>query len=144
MKALVSLIAFLSVGTTRVLAVPVVPNFQSGSTSSTTTSTQKTVELIETWEYQTGFEYSLGGTNLSVTGKLTPDIVTVGTHSVNGVTTTHYGANLNTLPTATMHTQGASTNLLNSYHGPGLKNFTRISRDITTESITETMSTFTQ
>ena len=69
MKAFALLIAFLNVGTARVLAVPVVPNFQSGSTSSTTTSTQKTVELIETWEYQTGFEYSLGGTNLSVTGK---------------------------------------------------------------------------
>ena len=144
MKAFVLLIAFLGVGTTKTLAVPVVPNFQSGATNSTTTSTQKTTELIETWDYQTGFEYTLGGTNLNVEGNIIPDIQTVGTHAVNGVTTTHYGIDLNSVPNVTLHTLGASTNLLISYHGPGLKSFQRISRDITTESITETMSTFTQ
>ena len=144
MKAFILLIVFASIDTIEAFAVPVVPNFQSGSTTSTTTSTQKTVELIETWDYQTGFEYSLGGTNLHIDGNIAPEVEAVGTHSVNGVTTTHYGANLNTLPNVTLEVQGASTNLLNSYHGPGLKSFTRISRDITTESITETMSTFTQ
>ena len=64
--------------------------------------------------------------------------------ALDGVTTTHHGIDLNSKPTVTMQTQGAATNLIESYHGPGLKSFTRINRDIITESVTETMSTFTQ
>ena len=125
-------------------AVPVIPGFNSGSTTSRTESKQNTTELIESWSYSTGYEYSLGGTNLSIQGDLLPSTVTTGTHVVDGVTTTHHGIDLNSKPTVTMQTQGAATNLIESYHGPGLKSFTRISRDILTESVTETMSTFTQ
>ena len=125
-------------------AVPVIPGFNSGSTTARTESKQNTTELIESWSYSTGFEYSVGGTNLNIQGDMLPKTVTTGTHVVDGITTTHHGIDLNTKPTVTMHTQGAATNLLESYHGPGLKSFTRISRDILTESVTETMSTFTQ
>ena len=125
-------------------AVPVIPGFNSGSTTARTESKQNTTELIESWSYSTGYEYSVGGTNLNIQGDILPKTVTTGTHVVDGVTTTHHGIDLNTKPTVTMHTQGAATNLLESYHGPGLKSFTRISRDILTESVTETMSTFTQ
>mgnify|MGYP003135564441 FL=1 len=125
-------------------AVPVIPSFNSGSTTARTESKQNTTELIEQWTYSTGYEYSVGGTNLKIEGNILPKTVTTGTHVVDGVTTTHHGIDLNTKPTVTMHTQGASTNLLESYHGPGLKSFTKISRDIVTESVTETMSTFTQ
>ena len=125
-------------------AVPVIPGFNSGATTSRTESKQNTTELIESWSYSTGYEYSVGGTNLNIQGDMLPKTVTTGTHVVDGITTTHHGIDLNTKPTVTMHTQGAATNLLESYHGPGLKSFTRISRDILTESVTETMSTFTQ
>tara|TARA_B100000579_G_scaffold362412_1_gene320521 strand:- start:74 stop:496 length:423 start_codon:yes stop_codon:yes gene_type:complete len=135
------LITLLSVP---VQAVPVIPSFNSGSTTAKTSSKQNTTELIEQWTYSTGYEYSVGGTNLNIQGDMLPKTVTTGTHVVDGVTTTHHGIDLNTKPTVTMHTQGAATNLLESYHGPGLKSFTRISRDILTESVTETMSTFTQ
>ena len=109
------LIAFISLPAQ---AVPVIPSFNSGSTSAKTTSKQNTTELIESWTYSTG------------------------THTVDGVTTTHHGIDLNSKPTVTMHTQGAATQMLESYQGPGLKAFTRISRDIITESVTETISTF--
>ena len=135
------LITLLSVP---VQAVPVIPGFNSGSTTSRTESKQNTTELIESWSYSTGYEYSLGGTNLSIQGDLLPSTVTTGSHVVDGVTTTHHGIDLNSKPTVTMQTQGAATNLIESYHGPGLKSFTRINRDIVTESVTETMSTFTQ
>ena len=125
-------------------AVPVIPGFNSGSTTSRTESKQNTTELIESWSYSTGYEYSVGGTNLNIQGDMLPKTVTTGTHVVDGITTTHHGIDLNTKPTVTMNTQVAATNLLESYHGPGLKSFTRISRDILTESVTETMSTFTQ
>ena len=125
-------------------AVPVIPGFNSGSTTSRTESKQNTTELIESWSYSTGYEYSVGGTNLNIQGDLLPATVTTGSHVVDGVTTTHHGIDLNSKPTVTMQTQGAATNLIESYHGPGLKSFTRINRDIVTESVTETMSTFTQ
>ena len=125
-------------------AVPVIPGFNSGSTTSRTESKQNTTELIESWSYSTGYEYSVGGTNLNIQGDLLPTTVTTGSHVVDGVTTTHHGIDLNSKPTVTMHTQGAATNLIESYHGPGLKSFTRINRDIVTESVTETMSTLTQ
>ena len=125
-------------------AFPVIPGFTSGSTTSRTESKQNTTELIESWSYSTGYEYSVGGTNLNIQGDLLPNTVTTGSHTVDGVTTTHHGIDLNSKPTVTMHTQGAATNLIESYHGPGLKSFTRINRDIITESVTETMSTFTQ
>ena len=125
-------------------AVPVIPGFNSGSTTSRTESKQNTTELIESWTYSTGYEYSIGGTNLNIQGDLLPTTVTTGSHTVDGVTTTHHGIDLNSKPTVTMHTQGAATNLVEAYHGPGLKSFTRINRDIITESVTETMSTFTQ
>ena len=125
-------------------AIPVIPSFNSGSTTSRTESKQNTTELIEQWTYSTGYEYSLGGSNLNIQGDLLPATVTTGTHVVDGITTTHHGIDLNTKPTVTMHTQGAATNLVESYHGAGLKSFTRITRDIITESVTETMSTFSQ
>ena len=125
-------------------AIPVIPSFNSGTTTSRTESKQNTTELIEQWTYSTGYEYSIGGSNLNIQGDLLPATVTTGTHVVDGITTTHHGIDLNTKPTVTMHTQGAATNLIESYHGAGLKSFTRITRDIITESVTETMSTFSQ
>ena len=135
------LIAFISLPAQ---AVPVIPSFNSGSTTARTESKQNTTELIEQWTYSTGYEYSIGGTNLNIQGDLLPNTVTTGSHTVDGVTTTTHGIDLNSKPTVTMQTQGAATNLVESYHGPGLKSFTRINRDIITESVTETMSTFTQ
>ncbi len=135
------LIAFISLPAQ---AVPVIPSFNSGSTSARTESKQNTTELIESWTYATGYEYSLGGTNLNIQGNMIPDTVQTGSHVVDGVTTTHHGIDLNSKPTVNMHTQGAATNLVEAYHGPGLKSFTRINRTIMTESVTDTMSTFTQ
>jgi hypothetical protein len=135
------LIAFISLPAQ---AVPVIPSFNSGSTSARTESKQNTTELIESWTYATGYEYSLGGTNLNIQGNMIPDTVQTGSHVVDGVTTTHHGIDLNSKPTVNMHTQGAATNLVEAYHGPGLKTFTRINRTILTESVTDTMSTFTQ
>ena len=133
------LITLLSVP---VQAVPVIPGFNSGATSARTESKQNTTELIESWSYSTGYEYSVGGTNLNIQGDMLPDTINTGTHTVDGITTTHHGIDLNSKPTVNMHTQGAATNLVEAYHGPGLKSFTRINRDIITESVTETMSTF--
>ena len=133
------LIAFISLPAQ---AVPVIPGFNSGSTTSRTESKQNTTELIESWTYSTGYEYSVGGTNLNIQGDMLPNTINTGTHTVDGITTTHHGIDLNSKPTVNMHTQGAATQLLESYQGPGLKSFVRVNRSIITESVTDTMSTF--
>jgi len=142
MRYFLSLITLVFIPVQRVYSIPVVPNFGGATTNSTTTSKQNTTELIEQWEYSTGFDWSLSGTNINIPGKINPDVTSVGTHSVSGVTTSHFGVDLHDIPEVKMHTQGAATQLLNSYQGPGLKSFTRITRDIITESVTSTMSTF--
>ena len=85
------LIAFISIPAQ---AVPVIPSFNSGSTSARTESKQNTTELIESWTYSTGYEYTVNGTNLSITGDMLPDTITTGSHTVDGVTTTHMGLTL--------------------------------------------------
>ena len=40
-------------------SVPVVPNFSQGVLSSTTTTKTKVTEVINSYEYRTGYEYSV-------------------------------------------------------------------------------------
>ena len=65
MKRLLLLFIFLE---TPVFAVPVVPNFQQGSLTSHTETTSKVTEVISVVEYQSGWQLSLTGNNISVDG----------------------------------------------------------------------------
>ena len=49
-------------------AVPVVPNFTQGSMTSNTTTTSTVVETINSMDYNTGWQYSVTGTNVSADG----------------------------------------------------------------------------
>ena len=49
-------------------AVPVVPNFQSGSMTSHTETSTKVTEVINSIDYQTGWEYTVTGTNIKADG----------------------------------------------------------------------------
>ena len=84
----------------------------------------------------------IGCTNCSATGNLNPNNKPVGTQVVNGVTSTWTG--IDSMPTFTQTTPGASTNMTASFSGPGLQNYTLIDRTIELKSITESTSTFTQ
>ena len=45
-------------------AIPVIPNFSAGSSISRTTSSQSTREIIQSYSYSTGYQYTTGGTNV--------------------------------------------------------------------------------
>ena len=45
-------------------AVPVVPNFTQGSMTSHTETTSKVTETINTIDYNTGWQYTITGTNV--------------------------------------------------------------------------------
>ena len=128
-------------------AVPVVPNFTQGSMTSTTTTTSTTTETINSMDYNTGWQYSVTGTNVSADGPLVP----TGANSVNntsvtldGVTSQWTGLNLDQRPNYTLTNQGGAFQFSESYLGPGLSNHTIIQRTTTIQSVTDTTSTFTQ
>ena len=128
-------------------AVPVVPNFTQGSMTSNTTTTSTVTETINSMDYNTGWQCVVTGTNVEATGDLTP----TGTGSVtntqvtlDGVTSTWNGLNLDQRPEYNMTTPGAAFQFTESYQGPGLSNHTIIQRTTTINSVTDTTSTFTQ
>ena len=130
-----------------VIAVPVVPNFTQGSMTSNTTTTSTVTETINSMDYNTGWQYSVTGSGVSASGNLTP----TGSGSTNntnitldGVTSTWTGLDLDQRPNFTMTNQGGAFQFSESYMGPGLSNHTIIQRTTTIQSVTDTTSTFTQ
>ena len=129
-------------------AVPVVPNFTQGSMTSNTTTTSTTTEPINSMDYNTGWQYSVTGTNVSADGPLVP----TGANSVNntsvtldGVTSQWTGLNLDQRPQYTQTNNGVGNfQFTETNQGPGLSNHTIIQRTTTINSVTDTTSTFTQ
>ena len=146
MKRILTVLILLS-GAGAARAVPVVPNFTQGSMTSNTETTSTVTETINSMDYNTGWQYVVTGTNIDAAGDLTP----TGAGSVNatqvtldGVTSTWNGLNLNDRPNYTLTTPGAAFQFTESYQGPGLSNHTVIQRTTTINSVTDTTSTFTQ
>tara|TARA_R100001129_G_scaffold165334_1_gene132010 strand:+ start:1044 stop:1466 length:423 start_codon:yes stop_codon:yes gene_type:complete len=126
-------------------AVPVVPNFQQGTLTSTTTTKTKVNEVINSYEYRTGYELSVSGTNISPkNGELSPKALSTITNDVNGITSTWTGLDPADRPSWNIVEEGGSFQLVETLMGPGLVNHTIINRETDIESITETTSTFTQ
>ena len=147
MRRILTVLLLLSGGAGAARAVPVVPNFTQGSMTSHTETTSTVTETINSMDYNTGWQYVVTGTNVEASGSLTP----TGTGSINntsvtldGVTSTWNGLNLNNRPNYTMTTPGAAFQFTESYQGPGLSNHTIIQRTTTINSVTDTTSTFTQ
>jgi|TARA_R100000479_G_scaffold107100_1_gene53729 hypothetical protein len=128
-----------------VKSVPVVPNFQQGVLNSTTTTKTKVTEVINSYEYRTGYELSVSGTNIApVGGDIAPRALTTTTNTLNGISSRWVGLDPSDKPVWNIVNQGASFQFIETLQGPGLVNYTLINRDTDIESITETTSTFTQ
>jgi hypothetical protein len=102
------------------LAAPVTPNFTSGTVTSHTESTTTVTEIIKQQDFQTGFTYTVTGTNINIPG--TP---TLGTGY-------------------TIVNQGEPFQFSETYMGPGLVKETTVNRTTTIQSVTDSMSVFTQ
>ncbi len=126
-------------------SLPVVPNFQQGSLSSSTKTTQKITEVINSYQYRTGYELTVSGTNVAPVGDaVAPDKLITTTNTLNGVTSQWKGLDPAKKPDWKIVDQGASFQFIETYSGPGLTNHTVINRTTDIESLTETISTFTQ
>tara|TARA_R100001463_G_scaffold20394_2_gene49728 strand:- start:66 stop:497 length:432 start_codon:yes stop_codon:yes gene_type:complete len=125
-------------------AVPVVPNFQQGVLSSTTTTKTKVTEVINSYEYRTGYELSVSGTNIKPDATIAPMSISTTTNVVNGISSVWRGLDPASKPEWSIVNQGASFQFVETLQGPGLVNHTLINRETDIESLTETTSTFTQ
>ena len=126
-----------------VQAIPVVPNFSSGTMSAVTRTTSVVTEVINSHDYNTGHTYTLNGTGISIDGNISPSPATT-THTINGTNYQWTGADLTNKPSVTLTTQGNPFQFVESYTGPGLSNITNITRQTSIESVTETTSVFSQ
>ena len=106
--------------TTPAYAESVVPNFTRGTITATTESTSKVIETIRQVEYTTGTSYTVTGTNINIPG------------------TPQQGANYSIM------TQGAPFQFSETYLGPGVAKETWIDRTTETNSVTNSVSVFTQ
>ena len=124
-------------------AVPVVPNFTQGSMTSNTETTSTVSETINSMNYDTGYQYVITGTNISHDGNTISSPSTTGnSNTLNGVTSTWTGLDLNNKPNFTTINPGAAFQFTESYIGPGLSNHTIINRETTINSVTNTTSVF--
>ena len=141
MKRLLPLLLLIS---SPAYGIPVVPNFSQGSMTSTTRTPSVVSESIVSHDYNTGHQYSLNGSNLTIDGStISPDSTNV-TGTINGTSQTWTGLDLNSRPNVTITNGGQAFQYVETYRGPGLSNVTTINRTTNIESVTETTSVFSQ
>ena len=137
------LLALLFLTSLPAQAVPVVPNFSSGTMNAVTRTTSVVTETISSHDFNTGHSYSINGTGITIEGSITPAPTTVN-QTINGVSYQWTGADLTNKPSVTLTTQGNPFQFVESYTAPGLSNITNITRTTNIESTTETTSVFSQ
>ena len=144
MKRYLLLLLLLNSWQKPVIAVPVVPNFSSGTMSAVTRTTQNVTETIVSSDFNTGHTYTINGTNLSIDGATLSPPPDQTSQTINGVSYTWTGADLTNKPNVTIANPGQAFQYVESYIGPSLQNITTINRTTVLESVTETTSVFSQ
>lgn len=118
-------------------AVPVVPNFSTGSMTSHTETTSNVTETIVSESYGTGWQYSVSGSNIKPVNDAS---LTPGTTSLNQWS----ALDVDNKPDWQIVNPGQSFQFVETYSGPGLSNVTTIQRVTEINQITDTISTFSQ
>ena len=129
----------------RTIAVPVVPQFRTGTSQTTSTSEQVINETITSHQYRTGYSYSASGHNIkSETGYINPTPTTTNEQTVGGVNFYWTSPNLEAIPRWSILNDGAAFSLQETLITPGLDTTTTITRQINTSTTVETTTTFGQ
>ena len=124
-------------------AVPVIPNITQGGMTSHTETTSKVTETINSIDYQTGWQYTVTGTNVDHSGaSISPDAITGNSNTLQGVTSTWTGLDAANKPDWTITNPGGSFQFTETYRAPGMVNQTIIQRVTEIQSVTDTTSTF--
>ena len=124
-------------------AVPVIPSFTQGGMTSHTETTSKVTETINSIDYQTGWQYTVTGTNVQHSGtSISPDSITGNSNTLQGVTSTWTGLDAANKPDWTIVNPAGSFQFTENYRAPGMVNQTIIQRVTEIQSVTDTTSTF--
>ena len=139
MKKLLLLLFFYVIP---VNAQPIVPAFTVGTVSSTTNSTTSISETVTSFDYSTGYEYTVTGVGVSMDGdSITPPPTTIN-ETINGTVYTWTGLDLSSKPN--WEVTGNAFQFTETYSGPSLQNMTIINRQIESESVVTSTSVFSQ
>ena len=125
-------------------AVPVTPNFQSGSMTSHTETTSKVSEVISVIEYQSGWQMTLTGNNITTDADSLLPAAASTSNTVNGVVSTWTGLDATNMPNFTIIDPTKAWLFTSSLTQPGMKSHTVITRTSEITSVTDTVSTFSQ
>ena len=131
----------------RTIAVPIVPQFRSGSSSTSSTTESVINETITSHQYRTGYSYSASGHNIESadTNKyINPTATTLTEQTVGGVNFSWTSPNLEAVPRWTIVNPAGAFSLQETLITPGLDTVTTITRTINTSTTTETTTTFGQ
>ena len=131
----------------KTLAVPVVPQFRTGSSQTSSTSESVINETITSHQYRTGYTYSASGHNIEsadLNGYINPTTTTLTEQTVGGVNFSWTSPNLEAVPRWTITTPGSAFSLQETLITPGLDTVTTIQRTINTSTTVETTTTFGQ
>jgi len=123
-------------------AIPVVPNFTQGTSSSTTRTTTNITETIRTTEFS-GSTYSVTGSGVTADGSISPKYTDLQT-TLNGETYTWKQVDLDNKANWTLNQNGASFQFTEVYKQPSVSKITDLTRQITSESVTDTVTVFSQ
>jgi len=136
---------FLLLLPVKTLAVPVVPQFRSGSSTQSSTSESVINEQITSYQYRTGYSYSASGNNIkSNTDYINPTATTLSEQTIGGVNFSWTSPNLEAIPRWQIVAEGQPFSLVETMITPGLDTVTSITRTINTTTTTETTQTFGQ
>ena len=130
-----------------VFAVPVIPQFRSGSSQTSSTSESVINELITSHQYRTGYSYSASGHNIEssdLNGYINPTATTLTEQTVGGVSFSWTAPSLQDVPRWKVVTPGSAFSLQETLITPGLDTVTTITRTINSSTTTETTTTFGQ
>ena len=125
-------------------AVPVTPNFQSGSMTPHTETTSKVSEVISVIEYQSGWQMTLTGNNITTDADSLLPAAASTSNTVNGVVSTWTGLDATNMPNFTIIDPTKAWQFTSSLTQPGMKSHTVITRTSEITSVTDTVSTFSQ
>ena len=140
MKKLLLLLFFYVIP---VNAQPITPAFTTGTVSSTTNTTTSISETITSFDYATGYEYTVTGVGVSMdTTSISPPPTSIN-ETINGTVYTWTGLNLNNKPNWTV-SEGNAFQYTETYKAPGLQNITVIKRSIESKSVVTSTSVFSQ
>jgi|TARA_B100001094_G_scaffold322795_1_gene372663 hypothetical protein len=140
-----TLLPFVLLLGSAVQAVPVVPQFTQGTQTTNTETVTKITETINSIDINTGWQYTVTGTNMKHSGSsVSPTTIAAPSQTTDGITYTWVGLDHSNKPNWELEIPGSAFQFTETYAAPGVASQTIIQRTTDQTSITDTTSIFQQ